>query len=250
MTCRTTTPHQIPVTPEELFQEKHSIAAAIDHTLLKPDATADDIEQICDEALVHGFASVCVNPYWVKRAAARLESSPVKVCTVIGFPLGANVTETKLHEASTARNQGAEEIDMVINIGALRSGDYKLVERDIADVAVVAHSGGGLLKVILETCLLTYEQKVRACEIAQDAGAEFVKTSTGFSKSGATVDDVKLMRQHVLPHTGVKASGGIRTLAQLRSMMEAGATRIGASASVQILGELSNGENQATPGSY
>ena len=227
--------------------EKQRIASAIDHTLLKPDATAQDIERVCLEALQNGFASVCVNPCRVPLVAARLAGSPVKVCTVIGFPLGANQTETKLAEASLALSQGARELDMVQNVGALRSHDYSLVEHEIAKLAELAHSHGAILKVILETSLLTTEQKVKACQIAAEAKADFVKTSTGFSSAGATLEDIKLMRQTVGETLGVKASGGIRTLATVRQMLAAGASRIGASAGVQILNELNEPAIKSSP---
>ena len=233
-----------------MFEEKHSLAAVIDHTLLKPDATTADIERLCDEALIYGFAAVCINPFWVSLAAKKLTGSPVRVCTVVGFPFGANAIETKSQEANIARNQGAEEIDMVLNIGALRSGDYHLARKEIAEVAGVAHEGNGLLKVILETCLLTDEQKVKASRLAVEAGADFVKTSTGFSTGGATVEDVRLMRNAVGQHMGVKASGGIRTLASVRRMLEAGATRIGASAGVNIIKELEGAPDAASASSY
>lgn len=237
------------VTQDELFEEKHALAALIDHTLLKPDATPGDIERVCEEALVYCFASVCINPCWVALATKRLEGSPVRVCTAVGFPLGANATVVKIHEASVARHQGAEEIDMVMNIGALRAGDYHMVHKDIADVADVVHNGGGILKVILETSLLNDEQKIKACRLAVDAGADFVKTSTGFSTGGATVEDVRLMRQTVGERAGVKASGGIRSLSSVRQLIAAGASRIGASASVQIIGEMDGSQTQST-GSY
>lgn len=230
-------PHSTVSHPNQI-DEKQRIASAIDHTLLKPEATAQDIEKVCLEALQNGFASVCVNPCWVPLVASRLAGSRVKVCTVIGFPLGANQTETKLAEASLALSQGASELDTVQNVGALRSRDYTLVKREIAKLAELAHDRGAILKVILETSLLTTEQKVKACQLAVEAKADFVKTSTGFSTAGATVDDIKLMRQTVGPAVGVKASGGIRTLATVREMLAAGADRIGASAGVQILNEL------------
>lgn len=239
-----------PVKQDELFKEKHAVAALIDHTLLRPESTPDDIEQLCDEALIHCFASVCVNPCWVPLAARRLEKSPVRVCTVAGFPLGANATVVKLHEASVSRQQGAEEVDMVMNVGALRAGDYHLVHKDIADVADVVHNGGGILKLILETCLLSDEEKTKACRLAMEAGADFVKTSTGFSKSGATVEDVRLMRNTVGERVGVKASGGIRTLSFLHKLVAAGASRIGTSAGVQILGELDGSPQSQPTGSY
>lgn len=239
-----------PVKPAELFEEKHRLAAVIDHTLLKPEATAADIEHLCDEALVYGFAAVCVNPFWVWLAAKKLQGSPVRVCTVIGFPLGANATETKVQETNIARCAGAEEIDMVMNIGALRSGDRSLVRKEIHEIADVAHEGGGLLKVILETCLLTNDQKQEASRLAAEAGADFIKTSTGFSTGGATVKDVRLMRNAVGLHFGVKASGGIRTLAAVRSMLEAGASRIGASAGVNIIKEIEGAPDTASASSY
>jgi deoxyribose-phosphate aldolase len=212
-----------------------SIAALIDHTLLKPEATAADIRKLCAEARQYGFASVCVNPYWVPVVSAELAGSSVKVCTVAGFPLGASATEVKSFEAGVAMSQGAQEIDMVLNVGALLSGDLEAVKEDIAAVVDTAHLGGAIVKVILETCLLTDERKLAACQLAQQAGADFVKTSTGFSIGGATAEDVALMRRTVGPHMGVKASGGIRTLDDLKKMVAAGASRIGASASVKIV---------------
>ena len=212
-----------------------SIARLIDHTLLKPDATRDDILKLCREARQYGFASVCVNPYWVPLAAAELAGSPVKVCTVIGFPLGATATEAKRAEAEAATRSGAQEIDMVINIGALRGGDFDTVKVDIQAVAEVCHKGGAILKVILETALLDDNQKAMACTLAKLAGADFVKTSTGFGPHGATAHDVALMRAVVGDELGVKASGGIRTLEDFKTMTQAGATRIGASASVKIV---------------
>jgi deoxyribose-phosphate aldolase len=212
-----------------------SIAALIDHTILKPEATRADIVRLCTEARQFGFASVCVNGCWVPLAASELAGSPVKVCTVIGFPLGAASTPAKRAEAEIALRDRATELDMVLNTGALRSGDTDAVTFDIAAVVRVAHASGALVKVILETCLLSDEQKITACRLAVDAGADFVKTSTGFGSGGATEADVSLLRRTVGPHTGVKASGGIRTLDQLRAMIAAGATRIGASASVSIV---------------
>ncbi|MGO9009480.1 MAG: deoxyribose-phosphate aldolase [Bryobacteraceae bacterium] len=212
-----------------------SIAALIDHTILKPEATRDDIVKICREARKYGFASVCVNPYWVPLVRAELAGSAVKICTVVGFPLGATSTEAKLAETAAAVRAGAEEIDMVINIGALRSGDQEVVEQDIRQVVETAHRAGAIVKVILETALLEDAQKALACTLAKKAGADFVKTSTGFSTSGATAHDVALMRAVVGPGMGVKAAGGIRTLSDLRAMTAAGATRIGASASIKIV---------------
>jgi deoxyribose-phosphate aldolase len=212
-----------------------SIAKLIDHTLLRPEATRADILQLCREALEHHFASVCVNAYWVPLAASQLAGSDVKVCTVVGFPLGATSTEAKVGETEAALRAGAQEIDMVLNIGALRGDDDRAVEEEIALVAAASHRGGAIVKVILETALLSDDQKIVACKLAQLAGADFVKTSTGFSSSGATVKDVELMRRAVGPEMGVKASGGIRTLEELLKMVTAGANRIGASAGVKIV---------------
>jgi len=216
------------------------IAGFIDHTLLRPDATAADIRQVCQEARKYGFASVCVNPYWVPLVAAELAESAVKVCTVVGFPLGANATATKVAETEAAVRAGAQEIDMVLNIGELRGGNHDAVRQDIEAVVRAAgilkgQGGGAIVKVILETALLDDEQKAAGCTLAKLAGAEFVKTSTGFSTHGATVHDVALMRRTVGPEMGVKASGGVRTLEDLKNMIAAGATRVGASASVKIV---------------
>ncbi|MFT5463213.1 MAG: deoxyribose-phosphate aldolase [Planctomycetota bacterium] len=210
------------------------LARAIDHTLLKPDATLAEVDTLCAEALEHHFASVCVNGVQVRRCAEILSGSDVAVCTVVGFPLGAMAPEVKAYEARRALEDGATEIDMVQNIGALKSGDDEFVRRDIAAVAETVHRFGATLKVILETCLLTDEEKVRASRLAKLAGADYVKTSTGFSKGGATVEDIALMRRTVGPELGVKASGGVRTADDARAMMAAGATRIGASASIAI----------------
>jgi deoxyribose-phosphate aldolase len=212
-----------------------SIAALIDHTILKPDATGAEIVKVCREARQYGFASVCVNPYWVPVVRAELAGSPVKVCSVAGFPLGATSTEAKVCETAAALRAGAQEIDMVINVGALRSGDHEAVKLDIQQVVKVAHEAGAIVKVILETALLDDNQKAVACTLAKLAGADFVKTSTGFGPAGATAQDVALMRNVVGSEMGVKASGGIRTLADLKTMTAAGATRIGASASVKIV---------------
>ena len=212
-----------------------SIAGLIDHTLLKADATRDDILKVCREAREYGFASVCVNSYWVPLVAGELAGSTVKTCTVVGFPLGAASTEAKVAETEAALRAGAQEIDMVQNIGALRSGDVNVVESDIAAVVMAAHRAGAIVKVILETALLDDNQKLAACAAAKNAHADFVKTSTGFGPAGATVHDVELMRRAVGPGMGVKASGGIRTLEDLKKMVAAGANRIGASASVQIV---------------
>lgn len=213
----------------------------IDHTLLKADASQEQIMNLIEEATEYDFASVCVNPTWVAFAAQALKGTDVKVCTVIGFPLGANTPEVKAFEAEDAIQNGADEIDIVINIGALKSQDYELVEKDIR--AVVETAKGTLVKVILETCLLTDEEKVKACQLAQKAGADFVKTSTGFSTGGATVEDVALMRKTVGPDMGVKASGGARSYEDAQAFIEAGATRIGTSAGVAIMkGEVANGD--------
>ena len=212
-----------------------SLSHLIDHTLLRPDATHDEIAQLCYEARKHGFASVCVNPSHVKLCADLLKGSDVLTCTVVGFPLGATSTEAKTFEAQKAVRDGAKEVDMVINVGALKSRDYELVEHDIASVATAVPAGGAILKVIIEAALLTDDEKVAASQLAKVAGADFVKTSTGFGPGGATAEDVALMRRVVGPKIGVKASGGIRTRADVQKMVEAGATRIGASASVKIV---------------
>lgn len=213
------------------------VARHIDHTLLKPDATRDEILKVCEEGVRFGFASVCINPIWVREAACALRGSGVKVCTVIGFPLGANSPDTKAYEARRSIFDGASELDMVINVGALKSGDNDLVSRDIRGVVEVAHESGYICKVIIETALLTDDEKVSACLIAKDAGADFVKTSTGFAKGGATAADVALMRRVVGGQMGVKASGGVKDLKQAQEMIQAGATRIGASVGVKIIQE-------------
>ncbi|MEJ5366918.1 MAG: deoxyribose-phosphate aldolase [Bryobacteraceae bacterium] len=220
---------------ERLTKVDPALARLIDHTILKPEATEADVRKVCREARGYGFASVCVNPFWVPLVARELKGSGVKVCTVVGFPLGATSTAAKVCEAELALRDGAEEIDMVMNVGALKSGDYAAVESDIRLVAETCHKHGALLKVILETALLEDAEKAIACALAKLAGADFVKTSTGFSKHGATVADVALMRRVVGESMGVKASGGIRTLEDLKAMTAAGATRIGASASVRIV---------------
>ena len=220
---------------ERLTKIDPAIAALIDHTILKPEATRADLLKVCREARQYNFASVCVNPYWVPLVRAELAGSPVKICTVVGFPFGATSTEAKAAETAAAVRAGAQEIDMVINVGALRSGDQDAVKRDIQEVVKVAHSGGAIVKVILETALLDDNQKAVACMLSKAAGADFVKTSTGFGPSGATAHDIALMREVVGPEMGVKASGGIRTLQDLQAMTAAGATRIGASASVKIV---------------
>lgn len=215
-----------------------SLAKYMDHTLLKPEATAADIDRVVAEARQFGTASVCVNPYWVARVAAGLAGSGVKTCTVIGFPLGATSTASKVAETRDATAHGAQEIDMVINIGELKAGNDDAVRSDISAVANAAHEAGALLKVIIETCLLSNEEKRRACELSVAGGADFVKTSTGFSTGGATTADITLMRETVGPELGVKASGGIRTLEAAIAMIEAGATRLGVSAAVSILEEV------------
>jgi len=213
------------------------VAALIDHTLLKAEATRNDIERICREALQYRFASVCVNSVFVKQVSEALRNSPVKTCVVVGFPLGANLPAVKLDEARVALEQGAREIDMMIHIGALKAGDDVAVRSEIESLRRVVHEHRAILKVIIETALLSEEEKVRACRAARDAGADFVKTSTGFSTSGATVADVALMRREVGREIGVKASGGVRTLDDLLEMVDAGATRIGTSNGVKIMEE-------------
>ena len=214
------------------------IAALIDHTLLKPQATAPDIRRLCQEARRYGFATVCVNPYWVPLAALELAGSSVLVAAVAGFPLGANTTAIKVAETEAVIAAGAREVDMVLNIGELCGGNLDAVRADITAVVTAAHARGAIVKVIFETALLTDQQKIAACELSKLAGADFVKTSTGFSTHGATVNDVALMRRAVGPDIGVKASGGIRTLKDLEAMRAAGANRIGTSSGVQIVEAL------------
>ncbi|WP_421038356.1 deoxyribose-phosphate aldolase [Streptococcus hyointestinalis] len=217
-----------------------SINTYIDHTLLKPESTQEQIKQLTDEAKAYHFASVCVNPTWVAYAKEQLKDSDVKVCTVIGFPLGATTSQTKAFETQDAIANGADEVDMVINIGKLKSKQYDEVEDDIR--AVVEASGDKLVKVIIEACLLTDDEKIKACQLSVAAGADYVKTSTGFSQHGATVEDVALMRQIVGPDIGVKAAGGARSLADAEAFIAAGATRIGTSAGVAIVsGDTANG---------
>jgi len=218
-------------------------ASLIDHTLLKPEATDEDIKKLCEEAAKYRFASVCVNPTWVRAAACNLEGTGVPVCTVIGFPLGATLADVKAYEARRSIFDGAREVDMVINVGALRSGDDCLVEHDIRSVVEVAHEYNVTCKVIIETALLNDDEKVRACVAAKNAGADFVKTSTGFAKGGATVADIALMRRTVGAGLGVKASGGVKGLEDARALVQAGATRIGASVGVKIAQEAAG----ATP---
>jgi deoxyribose-phosphate aldolase len=226
-----------------VVQLEAGLAGLIDHTLLKPEATRDDIRRLCAEAARFGFASVCIHPWNVPLAAELLRGTKVKVCTVIGFPLGATLSQVKIYEAEETIKLGAQEVDMVINVGALKSGQDDVVESDIRGVVDAAHRSGAICKVILETSLLTTEEKVRASLASKKAGADFVKTSTGFSTGGATAEDVALMRAVVGSEIGVKASGGVRTLEDLKKMVCAGATRIGASASVRIM------EQAVSPGS-
>ncbi|MDF2522290.1 MAG: deoxyribose-phosphate aldolase [Clostridia bacterium] len=217
--------------------DKKTLASYFDHTILKADAKEQDVEKLCKEAAEYSFASVCVNAANVKQAAELLKDSSVKVCTVVGFPLGATLPQVKAFEAQEAIKDGAAEVDMVINVGALKSGRLDLVEADIKAVAA-ACKGKALLKVIIETCLLTDEEKVTVCQLAKKAGADYVKTSTGFSTGGATAEDIRLMRKTVGADMGVKASGGIRDLETALKMIEAGASRIGASASVNIVNDM------------
>ena len=228
----------------------HDWASLIDHTLLKPEATEDDIRRLCEEAARFRFASVCVNPTWVRASACHLRGTDVPVCTVIGFPLGATLADVKAYEARRVILDGAREVDMVINVGALKSNDDCAVEHDIRSVVEVAHEYEVICKVIIETALLTDEEKVRASLAAKRAGADFVKTSTGFAKGGATVHDVALMRQAVGPDLGVKASGGVKGLDDARKMVEAGATRIGASVGVKIAQEASGAKPTASAAAY
>jgi deoxyribose-phosphate aldolase len=225
-----------------------SLAGLIDHTLLKPDATAAEIETLCREALDHTFASVCVNPAWVATCAALLRGSGVAVCSVVGFPLGATTADVKQYETRRALFDGAQEIDMVINVGALKSGRLRVVGRDIEAVTGPCREAGALSKVIIEAALLTDDEKITACTLAKAAAADFVKTSTGFGPGGATVADVALMRKVVGDEMGVKAAGGVRDLEGLKAMVAAGATRIGASAGVRIV-QQSSGATPATSGS-
>ena len=213
----------------------------IDHTLLKPEASLTQIEKLCQEAREHNFFSVCINSYYVKTCVELLKGSNVKVCTVVGFPLGASTMETKRFEAMKAIAEGAKEVDMVLNISAVKSGNWQYVLDDMSSLAQVCHQQGAILKVILETCLLTEEEKKKSCELAVKAGVDFVKTSTGFSTAGATIEDIKLMRSIVGPNMGVKASGGIRNTETALAMINAGATRLGVSASVDIVKGINAG---------
>lgn len=232
------------------------LAGMIDHTLLKQDASYEQIAKLCKEAAQYHFASVCVNTCYVPLAAKLLTGSDVKVCCVVGFPLGAATTRSKVEEAREAAANGAKEVDMVINVGAIKSGDWKFVQNDIAQVVKTAAEGGAIVKVILETCLLTDDEKVTACKVSKEAGAAFVKTSTGFSKSGATAADIRLMRNTVGPAMGVKASGGVKTYKDAMDMIQAGASRIGTSSGIEIVqheggcaGSVSAPQSQNYPGS-
>jgi deoxyribose-phosphate aldolase len=234
---------------ERALSSTAALAAVIDHTILKPDATRAQVLNLCNEAAEHRFACAMVNPAWVSTAVHALAGSGVPVGVVIGFPLGATLAASKRDEAVRVLKLGAHDVDMVMNIGLLKSGtkeDYEAVKQEIRGVVELAHGSGGIVKVILETCLLTFEEKLRASELALAAGADFIKTSTGFSSGGATVDDIALMRGVVGSRAGVKASGGVRSLADASAMLRAGASRIGASASVKILAELA-GQAGATP---
>lgn len=222
----------------QALSSPRALAATLDHTLLKPEATRNQVLQLCEEAAQYHFACAMVNPFWVSTAAAALAGTGVPVGVVIGFPLGASLTESKVDEARRVISLGAHDVDMVMNIGALKSGEYDAVTADIRHVVDAAHGQGAIVKVILETALLNFEEKLRASELAVHAGADFIKTSTGFSTGGATVDDIAQMRGIAGDRCGVKASGGIRTLADAKAMLKAGANRIGASASVRIVQEL------------
>jgi len=215
--------------------KRDELARLIDHTMLKPDAVPAEIEHLCEEAIRYQFASVCINPGYVPLAAAKLAETRVEVCTVVGFPLGATTTTAKICEAEQALKDGATELDMVLRIGALKAGQREIVREDISAVADTVHGGGGVLKVIIETALLTDEEKALACELAQEGNADFVKTSTGFAASGAKVADVRLMRETVGPQMGVKAAGGIHSYDEAMAMVNAGASRLGASAGIQIV---------------
>jgi deoxyribose-phosphate aldolase len=226
------------------------IARLIDHTLLKPDATREQVEKLCAEAREHGFATVCVNPTWVRLCADLLRGSETRVCTVAGFPLGATPAEVKAYEAARVIHDGAAEVDMVMNVGALKSGDYRTAERDVAAVVLECRRGGALSKVIIEAALLTDDEKVKACVISKVAGADFVKTSTGFGPGGATAADVALMRRVVGPEMGVKAAGGVRDLKAAQAMIDAGADRLGASVGVKIVQESRGVATPATAAGY
>ena len=232
---------------DQALSSAAQLAAVLDHTLLRPDATRAQVIQLCREAAEHRFACAMVNPTWVATAAEALAGTGVPVGVVIGFPLGATLSGSKRDETVRVVKQGAHDVDMVLNVGWLKSGEFEMVKQDVRGVVELAHGSGAIVKVILETCLLTFEEKLRASELALAAGADFIKTSTGFSTGGATVDDIALMRGVAGHRAGVKASGGIRSLADAAAMLEAGATRIGASASVRILAELAGHTTPAAP---
>ena len=238
---------------QQALASSAALAAVLDHTLLKPDATRAQVIQLCHEAAEHCFACAMVNPFWVPQAAEVLAGTGVPVGVVVGFPLGATLSASKRDETARVVKLGAHDVDMVLNVGLLRSGthdDYEAFRQDIRGVVEIAHGSGAIVKVILETCLLSFEEKLRASEIALAAGADFLKTSTGFSTGGATTDEILLLRGVAGTRAGVKASGGIRSLADATAMLQAGATRIGASASVRILAELAGHTNHAVPGGY
>ena len=251
MTTETTVHFDAAAFAAETLSSAAALAAVLDHTLLKPDATRAQVIQLCHEAAEYKFACAMVNPAWVAVAAETLAGTGVPVGVVIGFPLGATLSASKRDETTRVVKLGAHDVDMVLNVGLLKSGDYEGVKQDIRGVVELAHGGGAIVKVILETCLLSFEEKMRASEIALAAGADFIKTSTGFSTGGATVDDIALMRGVAGSRAGVKASGGIRSLADATAMLKAGASRIGASASVRIVAELSGqGVGAAVAGGY
>ena len=236
------TPYNAADFAQQALSSLASLAATLDHTLLKPEATRSQVLDLCREAAEHRFACAMVNPFWVATAASALAGTGIPVGVVVGFPLGATLSSSKRDETVRVLKHGAHDVDMVLNVGLLKSGsaeDFEHVQQDIRGVVELAHGSGAIVKVILETCLLSFEEKHRAAELALAAGADFLKTSTGFSTGGATVDDISLLRSHAGIHAGVKASGGIRTLADARAMLAAGANRIGASASVRILAEFS-----------
>lgn len=238
-----------------MHQTESEIARLIDHTLLKPEASREDIQRLCEEAVDYGFASVCVNPWNVSQAAELVRGTEVRVCAVVGFPLGASLSIVKAFEAGEALKSGAQEIDMVINLGALKSGQEALAEADVRGVVDACHRASALCKVILETALLTREEKIRGALLAKKAGADFVKTSTGFGPGGATPEDVRLIRETVGSGTGIKAAGGVRTLEEVRKMVDAGATRIGTSSGVKIIEELrgakpASAESSGASGKY
>jgi deoxyribose-phosphate aldolase len=222
---------------------REGLAALIDHTQVRADTTEGEIDRLCKEAATYKFKAVCVNPYWVKRCVKHLEAMNIAICSTVGFPLGATTSLSKIGEAEQAIAEGASELDMVMNIGEFKAGNYKAVFADLVEVVSAAHKDAKI-KVIIETCLLTEEEKKKACELVLDSGAHFVKTSTGFNVGGATVEDIQLIREVVGPRVGIKASSGIRTLAQAMALLEAGATRLGCTHSVPILSELQDGSDR------